>query len=96
MILEVILYFYLGINLFLALGMTCSSTNDDSFSIYPSLIYSLREEYHLNKLGTAIVVALITILCLPAVVCSTIILTLMFCGLKLGQLFCKIFRRKDY
>ena len=96
MILEIFLCCYLGIKLFLAIGMTYSSADDDSLSIDPSLVYSLREEYRLNKLGTALVVALITILCLPAVVCSTIILTLMYCGLKLCKLFCKIFRRKDY
>ena len=93
--LEVLLYFYLAINLFLTVAMVCSSF-DDSLTIYPELIYRLREEYQLNKLGTAIVVALITILCLPSVVCSAIILTTVFCGFKLCRMFCRIFRRKDY
>ena len=92
---EIFLFLYLGINAFLTIGMVCCCGDTGSIFIYPDLIYALRETYNLNKIGVGIVIILVTILCLPSIVCSAVILTLMFCILKLSRIFCKIFRRKD-
>ena len=95
MILGILLFFYCGINLFLFLAMTVCNAEYREYTIYPSLIYRLRNEYNLNKIGTGIVVGVITVLCLLAIVASAIVLFVGYMGVCVWKFFCKIFRRKD-
>ena len=91
----IILCIYFIINLFLAMVMAVYTADTDDLTIYPNLIYGLRFECNLNNVGVAIVTTVVTLLCLPAIIMSTLVLGLIFCSSRLWEKFCYIFRRKD-
>ena len=92
--LEVFLFMYGMFNAVLSLAMFATMMNEREFSIYPSLIYSLRNNYRINTLGTIIVITLVTLLCLPAIIISTTWMIVSFAIFCLCTSFCYLFQRR--